>query len=189
MKKETLIKRKKFLLVTTGLPVTTFLVGVVRLWVNFFICLFYNVAYSILNFTRQSKSGEKAVLALAFTCAASHGGRRPSQIPLAPLLERTHDELLLGAAQARGPAPWPQQALRGAVPHRRPAVCTPVSARLAVDLRGPHRNPRWKDFQAPGWKHGPSDRIQSIRELSRYDSVGLYCSEFIWDVSLWTQDK
>ena len=106
MKKETLIKKKKFLLVTTGSPVTTCLVGVVRLSVNFFFCLFYNVAYSVLsNFTRQSKSGEKAVWALAFTCAASHGGRRPSQTPLAPPLERTHDELLLGAAQACGPAP------------------------------------------------------------------------------------
>ena len=136
----------------------------------------------------QSKLGEKARLALAFTCVASLGSHCPLQA-LSFLVERTHDELLLGAASAHGPTPRPQQALRRAIPHRRPAVCTPVPARLAVDLRGPHGNPRRKDFQASGRKHGPPYRIQSICELPRYDCVGLFCSEFIRAVSLWTQDK
>lgn len=84
------------------------------------------------------------------------------------LLEGTSNQVLLGKQERGVGAPRPQQAVRRAVPHRRPAVRQPLPAALALDLRGAHRPPRPQDLPPPGWEHGPAHRVQGARQLLGY---------------------
>lgn len=100
-------------------------------------------------------------LLLVLSAAAPHNNH--SCLPF--LLEGTFDQVLLGEQECGVRAPRPQQAVRWAVPHWRPAVCQPLPPALALDLRGAHRPPRPQDLPPPGWQHGPAHRVQGARQL------------------------